>query len=324
MILASGLTPVWQLTYQLDRFGTGEVNRAIRLRRCASGKVLNVGLVVHRAGVPVTILSIAGGATGELLKRDLRATNVRCRWIPVESETRICTTVLVTGENRTMTELVENGGPISESESEAYATAFPEEATRAKVVVLSGSPPQGLKPSFYRRLVETAVRSGNHGRGAAIVCDFRGPCLIESLGARPTIIKPNREELMETVAALGYAEPSDLSVATGVLREYGARWIVVTDGAKPTYVVDPDGRGIWLPTPEPIQVVNPLGCGDALAAGIAIGLERNWCVTDAVRFGQMAAVRNLEQSTPGRPDSARLTEDLKRFSDRKMENRDRD
>ena len=308
MILATGLTPVWQLTYRLNQFVAGEVNRAEELRRCASGKVLNVGLVVHRYGAPVTILSVAGGATGESMERDLCAMNVRARFIHVAAETRICTTILVANgpDSNTMTELVENGGPLSALEKQAYAAAFAEESLAAQVVILSGSPPQGMESTFYRQLVESALRNGNRGKGSTVICDFRGACLIETLPVRPTIIKPNRAELMETVVAMGYAVPSSIPDAVRTLQKRGARWVVVTDGSRPTYVADPEGGETWLPTPTPRQVVNPLGCGDAMAAGIAVGLRRGLSVPDAVRLGQIAAMRNLEQPYPGRPDPTLL------------------
>ena len=48
MILAAGLSPAWQQIMTLAELRIGEVNRARDVQWCASGKVLNVGLALHR------------------------------------------------------------------------------------------------------------------------------------------------------------------------------------------------------------------------------------------------------------------------------------
>src|SRR5690242_9889208 len=92
-ILAAGLSPAWQQILAFDAFHIGEVNRAHETHACASGKVLNVGLALHRLGANVRTLSLIGGAAAEQIKDEFAAAGAAGCWIDAASPTRVCTTV---------------------------------------------------------------------------------------------------------------------------------------------------------------------------------------------------------------------------------------
>ena len=102
----------------------------------------------------------------------------------------MCTTILdrATG---VMTELVENGRPLRPEELDAFRRAYAEEAAKADVAVIAGSLPAGTPNSFYRELVERTP--------CPAVLDFRGEGLLACLDLKPLVVKPNREELAQTV-----------------------------------------------------------------------------------------------------------------------------
>ena len=81
MILAAGLTPAWQQVLLYRGFRWGEVNRAEEVLRCASGKVCNAGIALHRLGGPSQTLAPLGGQSVEVvaLRRRLRAEEVLAR-----------------------------------------------------------------------------------------------------------------------------------------------------------------------------------------------------------------------------------------------------
>ena len=59
--------------------------------------------------------------------------------------------------------------------------------------------------------------------------------------------------------------------------------------------------------PLPVEkVVNPIGCGDAMAAAIAWATRQGLGVVEAVRLGIAAAAENLRQLLPCRFDPARV------------------
>lgn len=289
MILSAGLTPAWQQILVFDRLCWGEVNRAREVAWCGSGKVLNAGIAAHRLGGPSLTLAPLGGPPLAEIDREFAALGAGRRWIETRAATRVCTTVLERSTGR-ITELVENGRPLDERELGAFRAAYAEEAARAAVVVLIGSLPGGAPPSLYRDL---AARTG-----CPMVLDFRGEGLLSVLDLKPYVVKPNREELGQTVGR-SLDNDADLLAAMRELNRLGAQWVVVTQGAKTVWVSS--SEHVYRLTPPRIaEVVNPIGCGDCLAAGIAWATRRGDSIVDAVRLGIGAAGDNLGKLLPSR------------------------
>jgi fructose-1-phosphate kinase PfkB-like protein len=89
------------------------------------------------------------------------------------------------------------------------------------------------------------------------------------------------------------------------LNAAGAQWALVTDGGRAAWLTSADASYRLLPL-EVDAVVNPIGCGDALAAGVAWALQRGTAVTAAARIGVAAAADRLRELRPGRLDAARI------------------
>ncbi|MCC7424929.1 MAG: hypothetical protein IT428_32055 [Planctomycetaceae bacterium] len=305
MILAAGLTPAWQQILAFDQFATGEVNRASEAHWCASGKVANVGIALTRLGGPTRTVCAVGGRSGEAIRSDLDRLGVSTRAIEVAAPTRVCTTILDRSTERT-TELVENAAPISAAELESFHAAWSEEARGATHAVLCGSLPAGTPADFYRRLMSTGNRETQY------ILDCRGAELLEALPLHPLVVKPNLEELGRTGTAPLDTEASIWSAMRG-LNERGAEWVVISQGGGLLRVSSRTERYRVTP-PRAEVVVNPIGCGDCLAAGIAWRLRDGGDVIDAVRFGVAAAFDNLGQLLPARLDIDRVREIAARVS----------
>ncbi len=288
MILAAGLTPAWQQILEFAALHAGEVNRAEAATGCASGKVLNVGSAVHHLGVLSHTLSPVGGFTGQQIQADFAQLGIPATWIPAAAATRVCTTLLDRTTCRT-TELVENSAALSGEELQNYFDAFQELAVDVDMVVLSGSLPHNTPADFYADLVEVVP-----GR---VLLDARGPELLACLPAKPWLVKPNREELSRTLDR-SLNRKDDLIAAMRELQVAGARHVIVSDGSAGLYAAD--AHGVEHYPVVPVTTINPIGCGDSLAAGIAVAAVegRNW--HDAVEFGIAAATENATRLLPAR------------------------
>lgn len=319
MILAAGLSPAWQQIVVLDRLTVGEVNRAREVHWCASGKVLNVAHALKclcassplRKGGPggvateleirnaeseidVQTLTVVGGESGAAIRREFDELRVPSRWIEMQAATRVCTSILDRASGQT-TELVENAPPITAAELLQFQHAYLEEVRQADLVVLAGSFPAGAPATFYRDLLAaTPCR--------AIVDAQREP-LLAALEQRPFVVKPNREELGNT---LGRKLESDAQLQDA-MREVcrrGATWVVVSAGKERVWIGS--GESFLCVEPPAVDVINPIGCGDCLAAGIAVGLARGADLPDAVLYGVAAAAENATQLLPARLDPERV------------------
>ena len=328
MILAAGLSPAWQQIVVLDALAVGEVNRAREVHWCASGKVLNVrprppmsvGLSPFVRGArklasnevdaqsanhlqartnpdePASThtLALVGGLPGDAIRREFADLGVASRWISSRTPTRVCTTILDRGTGQS-TELVENAGAIAPEELEAFRSSYIDEAARAEVVVLTGSLPAGAPATFYRELLEKTP-----GR---VVLDAQGAPLLAALEQRPFVVKPHREELAQTLG-IKIESDADLHSAMRELCRRGATWVVVTQGKERVWVASESQ--LFSLNPPAVEVVNPIGAGDCLAAGIAVALARGDELYEAVQYGIAAAAENVRHLLPARLDLERV------------------
>ncbi len=245
MILTAGLTPAWQQILVFDSFLYGEVNRAAEVVWCASGKVFNAGIGVHHLGGPSLTLAPVGGPALSQIEAEFAALGVPYRWVRTRAATRICTTLLdrATGS---ITELVENGRPLTPEELDAFRQAYSEAAARADVVVLIGSLPQGTPDGFYRELI---LRTP-----CPAVLDFRGDGLLSVLDLKPYVVKPNREELAKTLGR-PLAGDDDLVGAMRTLNDRGAQWVVITQALPPSGLPRPTRSIASTRRPFPIPSI---------------------------------------------------------------------
>ncbi len=294
MILAAGLSPAWQQILVFDRFTRGEVNRAVETCACASGKVINVGIALTALGAASRTLSVLGGRTGAFIESEMASLGVSTRWIHDPATTRTCTTIIErsTGE---ISELVENAAMLEARSCQSFLSALREEARAAEWVILSGSlPPIEGRPvskSLYREMLEGLPST------ARVVLDARGPEMVECLGHRPFLVKPNREELALTVGR-DLPDNESLFVAMREINHLGAEWVLVTQGGGEVWLSSPSE--LWRFTPPKIEVVNAIGCGDCLTAGLTASLAAGHSLPTAVQFGIAAAGDNAVQLLPSR------------------------
>jgi hypothetical protein len=266
VILAAGLSPAWQQIVVLDQFRPSEVNRAREVHWCGSGKVLNVGLALHHLGTECRLLSLLGGLAHDAIEQEFAELGVPRRWIRTAAPTRVCTTVLDT--DGTATELVENARPVTADEIAAFKDAFREEAANARFVVLTGSLPAGVPPTFYRDLL--AENSGRAIRLGAPYWDPKARGAIFGL-TRDTGIKEivtaglqavcyQTRDLLEAMRQDGAAEPSALRVDGGMVEN---NWVM-------QFLADILG----VPVERP-EVTETTALGVAYLAGLKAGVYRD-------------------------------------------------
>jgi tagatose 6-phosphate kinase len=297
VIVAAGLTPAHQQILRFAKLEVGEVNRAAETAWCASGKVLNVGAALATLGAPCRVVSPVGAANRDEFQREFAELGATVDWVVSLNPTRVCTTVLDDATGR-VTELVENAAAVSAAELVEFRTVFERAAVGARIVVLTGSLPAAVPATIYREL---AVRTE-----ARLIVDARGPELLALLDGphKPFLIKPNREELARTVGR-PIGTDAELHAAMRELVDRGATWVVVSQGKDAVLAASRDGHWRLVP-PRVEHVVNPIGCGDCLAAGIAFGLFGGREPLEAIALGMAAAAENLPALLPARIEAGRV------------------
>jgi len=286
MILVVGLSPAWQRTLTFEDFSLEKVNRAKHVSETASGKGVNVARVAGQLGAAVRLLTVAGGPRGHLFIQSLRDYGIDARIVRVEAETRICQTLLADGA---VTELVEEAGAMSRDEVREIEARLASQIRQAKVLVLTGTVPRGCGDDFYARLISKA-----RARRIPVLVDAQAKQLANAVRAKPLVVRINRDEFR----------------AVPKLAREGVEWFVISNGARSVSVLH--GPKTMRFTPPSVKVVNSIGSGDAMLAGIAYGIWRRQSMTEAIRLGIACGAANAMTPTPGFVRIADVKQLLKR------------
>jgi sugar/nucleoside kinase (ribokinase family) len=115
----------------------------------------------------------------------------------------------------------------------------------------------------------------------------------------------------EEIRLLFQGRSSDLWEMAEALAAYGCEFIVIKCGERGQLLYDATSRQRWEVPPYPVQVVNPVGAGDAFCGGFLAGYRRTYEPLEAVLHGNISASLVVEgrlplyalDALPGLPDA---------------------
>ena len=286
MILTITLNPSVDIAYQLDT-----VNRVEKVQKTAGGKGLNVTRVLKQVGEDVVATGFIGGEIGSYVKKQLTRNDIKNSFVEIGNETRNCIAVLHDGQQ---TEILEQGPTIQEHEALNFIEHLEIILNNVEVVVISGSLPKGLASNYYVEIVELCKQCD-----VAVVLDCSGEALKKVLESqqKPTVIKPNTEELSQLIGKNITDDIQELkSVLSGQLFQ-GIEWIVVSLGAKGAFAKHND-KFYRVKIPK-INVVNPVGSGDSTVAGIAASLAHALPDVGLLKNANVLGMLNAQEEQTG-------------------------
>ena len=290
MILTVTMNPSIDISYPLETLHLDTVNRVDKVSKTAGGKGLNVTRVLAEIGDPVSATGLIGGSTGQFILDHLDQ-EIGKEFFKIQGETRNCIAILHEGQQ---TEILEKGPSVSEEEGQAFLDHYEALLPDVEVVAISGSLPAGLPVDYYVKLVERAKKAGK-----PVVLDCSGASLEKALAApiKPTVIKPNNEELSQL---LGYEVTKDLDQLKEVLQSNlfkGIDWVIVSLGADGAFAKHGD---VFYKVDIPkIEVVNPVGSGDSTVAGIASALYHQEDDQALLTKANVLGMLNAQEATTG-------------------------
>ncbi|WP_270352765.1 hexose kinase [Microbacterium testaceum] len=247
-----------------DALVVGEVQRAVSSREDAGGKGVNVARVVAAAGAAArAVVPVNAHDPYRMLLED---TGIDLDLVEVAGRARANLTI--TDPAGETTKLNLPGAELSAAEAEALTAGVVAAAEGATWLVLAGSLPPGVPPTFYADLI-VAVRERWGADAPFIAVDASGEALAAVVAtARPDLIKPNHEELAELVGE-DHATDADLLAdaarrATALVPDRVAS-ALVTLGADGALLFTAEGA--WRGRAPKIQVASTVGAGDSSLAG---------------------------------------------------------
>lgn len=260
MIVTVTPAPAIDWTLTVDSFDLDAVNRVTRSTKEPSGKGVNVSWALHRAGIPTTAIFPGGGEAGRFMADVLEAEGMAYERIDTGREVRTNVTLVTPGH---ATKLNEPGLALDDEHVDELTRRVLATAEGAAIVLVCGSLPPSMPPTYPRLLVERLV-----ARGIPVAVDTSGEALTLSLEAKPRLIKPNVHELAELVSR-DIATLGDVASAAREAIRRGAGGVLASLGADGAMYID--ANEALLATARDIPFVNSVGAGDALLAGFVAG-----------------------------------------------------
>lgn len=248
----------------------------------AGGALANVAVAVSRSGAPA---ALAGGVGddqwGRWLATGLESEGVSTRWLARLAHADTPVGIVIFGpDNEPRFQIYgEHIGPTMDASSDR----LPEAVTGSQALVIGSNTMVGsTEREVTRRAVDLA---GNEGIPVLFDPNFRpnrwrdrldARRYCQELAARSAVVKCNRVE-----AELMTGEAASLDAARA-LAKTGPRLVVVTDGSSAVVTA---GAATVTHRPSAVDVVSPLGAGDAFMGALAAGLARlEW---DFSRVGEI-------------------------------------
>jgi 1-phosphofructokinase family hexose kinase len=288
VITVGGFNTSLDKSMRTDQVRIGGVSRVRDVRAWPGGKGAHVALTAAALGEPVRLVGLIDEVHRTLFEDFLGERGVEFHGVPTAGSVRTCLAVR-DAEGR-VTELLEPGPELDADTRREILSRFRALAADAHLSVLCGSLPPGMEPSDYAGLA-AELRAAGHRCGV----DTSGEPLRRAVEARPFLVKPNREE----AAALLDAPVGGVGEAARAARALEARGV-----ALPVVSLGSEGavacwQGRALHAVVTVRAVNPVGSGDCLLGGMAVGLARGASAEEALRLGVACGAANAATPETG-------------------------
>ena len=265
MIYTITFNPALDYIAQVEDFKIGEINRTKTETILPGGKGLNVSIVLKNLGIENTALGFISGFTGEELKRKMEAQGVKTDFVKVkEGITRINVKISSMNEKKVEETALNGVGPlITETDIEVLMEKLQKMSTN-DLVILSGSIPKNIDNTIYEKICKNL-----NEKGITFIVDSTQELLMNVLKYHPFLIKPNKDELEETLNCK-ISTKEDIIQSAKELKKLGAQNVLVSLGNDGALLLTKEDKTYYSKAPKG-QVVNTVGAGDSMVAGFLAG-----------------------------------------------------
>lgn len=283
MILCVNLNPCVDKTLFIDELQRDTIQTATTMTLTVGGKANNVARVLSAFGHDAAAMNFFGGETGRLCERLLvEEDHVRAETVWTEAPTREIITVYEQGPNR-HTDIKEPSPVISVAEREEFIERYTSLVADAEMVSYGGSAPSASVDDLPATLCRLAV-----ARGVPFILDTYGKAFTAALAERPFMVKPNAAE---AGPFLGFEVTDEAAQAAALERlAEKAPLAVLSLGAEGFLAAH--GRHRWRVRSPQVRTVNSVGSGDALVAGIIMGLRDGRPMEETLALAAAAGAAN--------------------------------
>jgi 1-phosphofructokinase family hexose kinase len=278
LILTLTINPAIDRNVLVDRLVFEDRAYILSRSEAAGGRGINASRVIHSFGGKTAAVLALGGEAGARIAALLADEGFKSHVVKIAGESR--TNLTISDKQGLTVKLNELGPTIEESELSALQTAVESRMKKVSWLMICGSLPPGVPPQVYRDLVRMARE-----HGVQTLVDADGDALLYGMEGGPTVVSPNQHEA-ERVLNRVLLTRSQFIEAADRIKAMGPECVILSLGSRG--VVATDGNEMYEALPPRIDVLSPIGAGDALAASFTWAMDRKRSFADAIRWGVAA------------------------------------
>lgn len=278
MIVTLTVNPAIDRIISVDRLAFEDRAYIKSSRESAGGRGINSSSVVHSFGGQTLAVLTSGGDQGKRLESYLIQCGIPIAVVTIDADIR--TNFTITDKHGLTVNLNEAGPTLTGDEVERVERTVRDALDRASWLLLCGSLPPGVPPSFYGKLIGIARQ-----KKVKTLLRANGEALREGLEARPTVAAPSQLEA-ERLLGRTLLTRSHYMEAAERIRTMGPESVALSLGSRGAVGAFADG--LMEAQPPAIEAVCPIGAGDALTAAYAWAMRRKPNHADALRWGVAA------------------------------------
>lgn len=290
MYLIVNLNPALDAIYTIDDFQLGKIHRTSNVYKQAGGKGINVARACNVLKGKSIVTGLLGGNIGELILEDLDKSNINYKFNKTNQESRNCL-IIVDPKNETHTVINEGGPAFNDCELDNFISDFKIMIANFNYLVISGSVPDSITRDIYAELIEIAKKNK-----VKSIVDASKLALKGAIKAKPFLIKPNVFELAEAFGHKELVQITDsgdfkplIALCKSILNE-GVENILISIGDKGALFIN---KNVAFRAIAPkVNVINPIASGDSMAAALALELDKENSIEEAVISGVAAGSAN--------------------------------
>ncbi|MCP3741536.1 1-phosphofructokinase [Rossellomorea sp. BNER] len=293
MITTITLNAALDTTYYLPSFTLGRTNRLKDLHVEPGGKGINVAKVLYSLGEKIIAGGFVGGSNGMKITELLEERNIPHEFVNIQEDSRVCLTI-INEEIKEETEILEQGPTITDEEWSTICDYVKKAATKSKIITLAGSLPKGVPVDGYSQLIEIIQQNGSKA-----ILDTSGEPLRHGLNSGPFAVKPNEHELRQLINKEILTLTDAIDAGKNLLKK-GVQYVCISLGGEGALLLNQE-EVYHVKAPE-IEVVNTIGCGDAMLAGLASGFDKELPIEQILSLATACGAANALQPYAGKVD----------------------
>lgn len=282
MILTVCMSPSVDVTIELDSLNIGRVNVVKNKTLSFTGKAINVAIGVARLGAQAYATGFMYNENGAMFERALDKEGVGFSF--VWNSGRVRENYKCIDQKSMLTEINDVGGQVGNEKLVELLQMIQNFSSRSDVTVISGGLPRGVDAGYYRELFRAVDPK------SLKIADAEGAKLFAALEAGIDLVKPNLEELEETLGR-EFRDKDDMLSGCRELLDRGAKIVLLSLGKDGAVITD--GTKNYYCKSINVAVNSTVGAGDGMVAAAANMLQQGAPLQEILRAGVAAGTATV-------------------------------